>query len=49
MMTYKDTLLFVGKCLTITHEKHNRDLVEKDIKSGNIDWNSVVKLTFLLK
>ncbi len=44
-MTYKETLFFVGKCLTITHEKHNRDLVEKDIKSGNIDWDSVVKLS----
>lgn len=45
MMTYKETLFFVGKCLTITHEKHNRDLVEKDIKSGNIDWDSVVRLS----
>ena len=44
-MTYKETLFFVGKCLTITHEKHNRDLVEQEIKFGNIDWDSVVKLS----
>ena len=45
MMTYKETLLFVGKCLTITHEKHNRELVEQLLKTGNIDWDDVVKLS----
>jgi len=45
MVTYKETLFFVGKCLTITHEEHNRLLVEKEIKSGNIDWDNVVKLS----
>lgn len=44
-MTYKETLFFVGKCLTINHEKHNRDLVEQEIKSGNVDWENVVKLS----
>ena len=44
-MTYKETLLFVGKCLTITHEKHNYKIVKQEIKSGNIDWDDVVKLS----
>ena len=44
-MNYKDTLLFIGKCLTITHEKHNRELIEKELKLNNIDWDSVVKVS----
>ena len=45
MMTYKETLFFVGKCLTITHEEQNRILVKKEIDSGNVDWDNVVKLS----
>ncbi|MDO6744889.1 nucleotidyltransferase family protein [Tenacibaculum soleae] len=45
MMNYKNTLLFIGKCLTITHEKHNRELIEKELKLNNIDWDSVVKVS----
>lgn len=45
MMNYKETLFFVGKCLTISHEEHNRKTVEHEIKSGTIDWDSVVKLS----
>lgn len=44
-MTYKETLFFIGKCLTINHEQHNKILVETELKSGNIDWNSVVKVS----
>lgn len=44
-MTYKETLFFIGKCLTITHEKENRELVEKKIKSNNVNWDNVVKLS----
>ncbi|OSY88504.1 hypothetical protein WH52_07060 [Tenacibaculum holothuriorum] len=44
-MNYKDTLFFIGKCLTITHEEHNCVLVEKELKKGNIDWDSVVKVS----
>ena len=44
-MTYKETLFFVGKCLTITHEEHNKVLVEQELKSGKIDWDNVVKLS----
>ena len=45
MMNYKETLLFVGKCLTIIHEEHNRKIVEKKIKSENVNWDNVVKLS----
>lgn len=44
-MTYKETLFFVGKCLTITHEKHNKRLVERELKSGEVDWDNIVKLS----
>ncbi|WP_272149918.1 nucleotidyltransferase family protein [Tenacibaculum aiptasiae] len=44
-MTYKETLFFVGKCLTITHEAKNKEIIEKELKSGNIDWDNVVKLS----
>jgi len=44
-MTYKEALFFVGKCLTITHESHNRKIVEREIKSGNVDWDTIVKVS----
>ncbi|MEE4001313.1 nucleotidyltransferase family protein [Tenacibaculum sp. FZY0031] len=44
-MNYKETLFFIGKCLTITHEKHNRELVEKKIKNNAVDWDAVVKVS----
>jgi hypothetical protein len=44
-MTYKETLFFIGKCLTITHEQHNKILVENQLKLNTIDWDSVVKVS----
>ncbi|WP_233883562.1 nucleotidyltransferase domain-containing protein [Tenacibaculum piscium] len=44
-MNYKETLFFIGKCLTITHEKDNRILVEKELKKGTINWDNIVKIT----
>ena len=44
-MNYKETLFFVGKCLTINHEEQNRIIVENELKSNTIDWDSVVKLS----
>jgi len=43
-MTYKETLFFVGKCLTINHENQNKIIVEEELKSGKTDWDSVVKV-----
>ncbi|CAM1334954.1 nucleotidyltransferase family protein [Tenacibaculum aestuariivivum] len=45
MMNYKETLFFIGKCLTITHEKDNRLLVEQELKSGTINWDKIVRVT----
>ena len=44
-MTYRETLFFIGKCLTITHEVHNKLLVEKELKTNTIDWDAVVKVS----
>ena len=44
-MNYKETLFFVGKCLTISHEEHNKIIVENQLKSGNVNWDNVVKLS----
>ncbi|CAM1361782.1 conserved hypothetical protein [Tenacibaculum litoreum] len=44
-MNYKEALLFIGKCLTITHDKHNYELVEEKIKSGLVDWDTIVKVS----
>jgi hypothetical protein len=44
-MTYKEALFFIGKCLTITHEPHNKILIENELKSENIDWDAVVKVS----
>ncbi len=44
-MNYKETLFFVGKCLTITHNQRNRQLIQEDLKSKKIDWDNVVKLS----
>ncbi len=44
-MTYKETLFFIGKCLTITHEEHNRLEVEQELKNGQVNWDAVVKVS----
>lgn len=44
-MNYKETLFFIGKALTINHEKHNKIIVENELKSNNIDWDAVVKVS----
>ncbi|UTD16465.1 nucleotidyltransferase family protein [Tenacibaculum mesophilum] len=44
-MNYKETLLFVAKCLTITHERDNCKLVEEKIKNNTVDWNTIVKVS----
>ena len=44
-MTYKETLYFVAKCLTISLENKNRRAIEKQLKSTSIDWDAVVKVS----
>ena len=44
-MSYKETLYFVAKCLTISLEGNNREEIEKQLKSTSIDWDAVVKVS----
>ncbi|PQJ20636.1 nucleotidyltransferase family protein [Tenacibaculum sp. SG-28] len=44
-MNYKETIYFVGKCLTISQEKNNKIQLKKQIISGNVDWDNVIKIS----
>ncbi|MDB4179891.1 nucleotidyltransferase family protein [Flavobacteriaceae bacterium] len=44
-MNYKETLFFIAKCLTISLEAKNRQEIEKQLQSDNIDWDDVVKVS----
>ena len=44
-MNYKETLFFIAKCLTISLEEKNRDEIEIFLKTTDVDWDSVVKVS----
>jgi hypothetical protein len=44
-MSYKETLFFIARCLTINHEKHNLEVVQNQLKKNVINWDSVVKIS----
>jgi hypothetical protein len=44
-MNYKETLFFIGKCLTINHEKHNLEIVKNQLEKNIINWDSIVKVS----
>ena len=44
-MSYKETLYFIAKCLTISLEEKNRQEIEKQLKATSIDWDAVVKVS----
>ena len=44
-MNYKETLFFIAKCLTISCEEKNRDEIEFILKTTDVDWDSVVKVS----
>lgn len=44
-MNYKEILYFISKCLTISLEEKNRDEIEIILKTKNIDWDAVVKVS----
>ncbi|MDB9780829.1 nucleotidyltransferase family protein [Flavobacteriaceae bacterium] len=44
-MNYKETLYFIAKCLTISLEDKNKQIIEKQLQSGTIDWDAVVKVS----
>ncbi|MDC0950226.1 nucleotidyltransferase family protein [Flavobacteriaceae bacterium] len=44
-MNYKETLFFIAKCLTISLEEKNRQEIEFMLKTTDIDWDAVVKVS----
>ena len=44
-MNYKETLFFIAKCLTISLEEKNRQEIEVMLKTTEIDWDTVVKVS----
>ena len=44
-MNYKKALYFIAKCLTITFEQKNRDEIEFILKTTDMDWDAVVKVS----
>jgi len=44
-LNYKETLYFVAKCLTISLEQKNRDEIEFMLKTTDVDWDTVVKVS----
>ena len=44
-MNYKETLFFTAKCLTISLEEKNRDEIEIILKTSDVDWDAVVKVS----
>jgi len=44
-LNYKETLFFIAKCLTISLEAKNRQEIEIILKTTEIDWDAVVKLS----
>jgi hypothetical protein len=43
-MSYKETLYFIAKCLTISLEEKNRDEIEIFLKTTDVDWDAVIKV-----
>jgi hypothetical protein len=44
-LNYKETLFFIAKCLTISLEEKNRDEIEFILKTTEVDWDAVVKVS----
>ena len=44
-MNYKEILFFIAKCLTISLEEKNRNEIEIILKTTQIDWDTVVKVS----
>jgi hypothetical protein len=44
-LNYKETLFFIAKALTISLEEQNRGEIELILKTTDLDWESVVKVS----
>ncbi|MEE1964566.1 nucleotidyltransferase family protein [Allomuricauda taeanensis] len=45
MMNYKETFLFIGKCLTLLKEETNRAEVREDLLENRVDWDKIVQVS----
>ena len=45
ILNYKETLCFIAKCLTISLEGKNRQEIEMMLKTTDVDWDAVVKVS----
>lgn len=44
-MTYKQALYFIGACLTLTHRPERINGIRQQIRSGKINWETLVKVS----
>jgi len=44
-LNYKETFFFIAKCLTISLEEKNRDEIELLLKTTDVDWDNIVKVS----
>ena len=44
-MTYKEAMLFVGKCLTLGLHPERMPEIQKEIRSGKIVWEQIIQLS----
>ncbi|WP_088323544.1 nucleotidyltransferase family protein [Polaribacter tangerinus] len=44
-MSYKETLFFIAKCLTISTNQTHKNAVEIALKKNRVNWNSVVAVS----
>jgi len=44
-LNYKETLFFIAKCLTISLEEKSRDEIELILKTTDVDWDALVKVS----
>lgn len=44
-MNYRETLFFIGKCLTVNKEKHNLKIVKNKLENDTINWDSIVEIS----
>jgi hypothetical protein len=44
-LNYKETIFFIDKCLTISLEEKNRDEIEIFLKTTDVDWDAVIKVS----
>ena len=44
-LNYKESLYFIAKCLTISLEEKNKDEIELILKTTDVDWDTVVKVS----